>query len=161
MRSTLSVFAATAALFSVSGAQAAEPTHEITITVKRVEALDKHDSLSSADDYARVTIAGDVMKSLPVKQTIVSEPNWKLSAKVAAGTHDVKLELLDKDLAQDDPIDINRLGNKRDLDFTVNTRTCRIDGFAVPYKCGRTITRAGKEKKKAKISFTVTVSKLK
>ena len=56
-----------------------------------------------------------------------------------------------------DLIDINRVANKRDLDFRVNTRTCSISGFAQGYSCRRTITRAGDEKKQAEISFKVDV----
>jgi hypothetical protein len=41
----------------------------------------------------------------------------------------------------------------------VNTKTCRVLGFSSVYRCTSTISRAGKEKKAAEISFVVTVKK--
>jgi hypothetical protein len=41
----------------------------------------------------------------------------------------------------------------------VNTRNCRIDGFSSRFKCGQKITRAGKEKKAAEVTFIVMVKK--
>ena len=71
----------------------------------------------------------------------------------------VKLSVFDKDVSVDDPIDINRIDNKRDIDFTVNTKTCKVEGFSSTYKCGAKITRAGKEKKAAEVTFIVMVKK--
>lgn len=140
-----------------AGAQAAK--HEITLTVTRFKALDRADELSAGDFFARVTIDGARQQSAIISDRMEVQPNWKLSKDVSPGVHNVKLELIDKDVAVDDPIDINRLPNKRDLDFTVDTRSCRIDGFAQTYKCGATITRAGAERKKAEISFKIDVKK--
>ena len=58
-----------------------------------------------------------------------------------------RLQVFDKDLMQDDPIDINRIDPKRNLDFVVNTRTCRIEGMAQAYRCGQPVVRAGGERK--------------
>ena len=70
----------------------------------------------------------------------------------------MKLEIFDKDIGKgDDKIDINRIGEKRDLDFTVNTRRCRIEGFSERYRCGDPIRREGSESKKAAIEFYVDV----
>ncbi len=147
-----------AAAVTLLGAGTAHADHTITVKILSVEALDKVDELSGADFYARVTIAGETQKTSIVKGEDI-KPGWSISKTVRPGRHDVKLELIDKDVAQDDPVDINRIDAKRDLDFNVNTRNCRIEGFAVPYRCGRTISRAGGEKKKADIAFEVTVER--
>lgn len=146
------------AALTLAPAGTAAAQHVITIKVTSVEALDKVDELSGADFYARVTIAGETQKTEIIKGEKI-KPGWSISKSVSPGAHDVKLELIDKDVAQDDPVDINRIDAKRDLDFNVNTRTCRIEGFAVPYRCGRTISRAGGENKKADISFQVSVER--
>ena len=80
-----------------------------------------------------------------------------MSKRVEAGRHNVKLEILDKDLTKSELIGINWVDGKRDLDFVVNTRMCRIEGFASTYKCNATISRAGNERKKAEVSFVVGV----
>lgn len=146
-------------LVALDGAQVqAQPaTHEIVIKVTRVKALDEYDEFSKGEFYGRASIGGKKEKSEVVRNETDAKTNWTFSFPVTPGQHDVKLELLDKDLSVDDPIDINRLDRKRDLDFTVNTRTCRIEGFAQVYRCGTLITRTGAEKKKAAIYFTVAV----
>lgn len=138
------------------GSAAAE---EIEIVISHVKALDKFDELSNGDSYARVSIGKDVQKSPVVTQKTEISPNWKIVQKVKPGTHNVKLEILDKDISVDDPIDINRIDKKRTLEFSVNTKSCRIEGFAQDYKCGEKITRAGQETKKAEITFAVNVKK--
>lgn len=132
---------------------------EVTVNVTNIKAVDKADELSKGDFYARVTIDGDIESTQPIKQDNETKPEWKISKKVSSTSVDVRLELLDKDVSQDDEIDINRLPNKRSLDFSVNTKTCSISGFATGYKCGATISRTGDEKKSAEIEFNVTVSK--
>lgn len=144
------------AVFAVSSVDAASE-REVTLTVLSVRALDKVDEFSKGDLYARVTIDGETFKTDPVKQSNIDKPNWKVKKKVKPGEIKVKLEILDKDLTQDDAIDINRVDNKRDLDFTVDTKSCKIGGFASTYKCGATIARQGGEKKKAEIKFKVDV----
>ena len=99
------------------------------------------------------------MTTPPVKQETSITPNWVISKKVKAGVVKVNLAILDKDVSVDDPIDINRVDNKRDLDFTVNTKTRKVEGFSQTYKTGATISRAGKEKKAAEVTFVVTVKK--
>lgn len=133
---------------------------DITVTVTSVKGLDKVDELSGGDYFARITIAGDAKTTEIVKKSVF-KPDWSVTKSVSAGEHDVKLELIDKDIAEDDPVDINRLDNKRSLEFKVNTKTCRIEGFSTTQKCNATITRAGKENKKAEISFKVSVKKKK
>lgn len=154
----LAVPLAVAAL-SPSPVEAASASQELTIKVSRVTLLDKVDELSKGDLYARVTIDGEVQSSPVVKGENVLKPDWKLSKKVTPGDHKVKVELVDKDVTQDDTIDINRVDKKRDLDFTVNTKSCKIEGFSSTYRCGSTITRTGQEPKKAEIAFTVSVKK--
>jgi hypothetical protein len=155
------VCAAALAAFAVgavgepSGAAAAE----IVITVTKFQALDRADDLSSGDFFARVRINGKAAFSPQLTGETVFTPDWKLTLPAKSGNNEVNLSLIDKDVSVDDPIDINRVANKRDLDFTVNTKTCRIEGFNQTYKCGQTITREGSENKKASISFTVDVKK--
>lgn len=134
---------------------------EVTVTVKRVKALDKIDVGGGAPDlFARVTIAGEALKSPVAKQQTEVKPDWKLTKSVPRGKTAIKLEILDKDvLNPSDAIDINRVDKKRDLDFTVNTDKCRIEGLSGSNSCGSKISRAGRENKKAEIDFTVTVKK--
>lgn len=146
------------ATLAPSVSQAETANQELTVSISRIRALDKADELSKGDLYARVTIDGEVQKTPVAKGENEVKPGWKITKKVSPGDHTVKVELLDRDVAQDDPIDINRVDKKRDLDFTV-TKGCRIEGFSSTFKCGSTITRAGAEQKKAEISFSVSVKK--
>ena len=132
---------------------------EIIVTITRVQALDKFDALSKADMMARVTIAGERSTTEVIKNQDDIRPNWVIKKNVAAGTHDVKVEILDKDVTKNELIDINRVDNKRDLDFKVNTRNCQVTGFTQSYRCRSAIVRAGNEKKKAAITFTVDVKR--
>lgn len=140
-------------------AQAAA-NQEIIITITRVKALDKLDRFSQADFFARIAIDGDQISTKQVKQQPDIRPNWVVAKRVAPGVHNVKLEILDKDLTKSELVDINRLSNKRDLDFTVDTRSCRVGGFASTFKCGSTIARSGNENKKATVTFKVEVRKI-
>lgn len=144
---------------TLAPSEAAAQSHEITITVTRFKALDKADELSAGDFFARMRINGKAAFSPVLSGQSEFKPNWKLTLPAKAGVNEVNLSLIDKDVSVDDPIDINRLPNKRDLDFTVNTNTGRIEGFAQSHKTGQTITRSGGENKKADISFVVTVKK--
>jgi hypothetical protein len=131
---------------------------DVVITVRTVKALDKLDAYSKADFFAQVTIAGGAPVASPVvKQAQQIAPNWVLSKRVPQGVHNVRIEIFDKDLTKNEAIDINRLPNKRPLDFTVNTRNCAIGGFAQGYRCGDVIVRAGAEPKSAEIAFSVEV----
>ena len=138
---------------------AGSPTHQIEINVREIKPLDKYDELSLGDLYARVTIAGTTQSTPILKQTAavgqVLKPDWQIIQNVGPGVHPVKVELIDKDLSQDDVIDINRLPNRRVLEFTIDTRRCRIEGFATPYSCKSPISRTGKEAKAAEITITV------
>lgn len=159
MGAGLAAFAMTVAAVGPNEAGAQSASHEITVTVTRFKALDKADEMSAGDFFARVTINGKVKDSAIISNKSEGTPNWQISTSVPPGVRDVKVQLIDKDVSIDDPIDINRVASKRDLDFTVDTRSCRIDGFAQAYKCGATISRAGTETKKAEISFKVSVKK--
>jgi len=153
------LLAATFAL-TPSNTVAQGATNEIVITVKSVKALDAFDDLSKGDIFARMTIDNDVQVTpvVTIDKKLI-KPDWKLTKKVAPGVHKVKFEIIDKDLAVDDPVDVNKVANKRDLDFTVDTKSCKIEGFSSTYKCGGTISRTGAEKKKAEVAFTVSVKK--
>ena len=130
---------------------------EVTVTISQLIALDKGDAFSSEDFYARVTIGGQTFKSEKIRQTDAVIPNWKFSAVVPSGRTDVKIEVFDKDIVEDDQIDINRIDPKRDLDFVVNSRSCRVEGMAQIYRCGTQIRRSGGERKKAELVFYVDV----
>jgi hypothetical protein len=130
------------------------------VTVSEVRALDRTDTPigGPADFYARITIAGETTRTKFTRNQDLARPNWQVTKKVAPGKHDVKLEIFDRDaLKADDLIDINRIANQRDLDFAVDTRRCRISGFASGYRCGNAIKRAGTERKKAEVTFAVDV----
>lgn len=132
---------------------------ELKVTIHRLIALDKGDAFSTQDFYARVTIDGQVFKSERIRQTNDIIPNWRFSAIVPNGRNDVKIEVFDKDLIDDDMIDINRVDPKRDLDFVVNTRSCRLEGFSEPYRCNEDVVRAGGERKRAEMTFSVEVDR--
>jgi hypothetical protein len=138
---------------------AAAKDPELIIKITRVRALDQPDAFSKGDFYAKATINGETITTPPVKQEMSITPDWIITRKVKPGIVNVKLAVFDKDMSVDDPIDINRIDNKRDLDFTVNTKNCKVEGFSSTYKCGAKITRAGKEKKAAEITFIVMVKK--
>lgn len=151
--SAASVFAATSAVAQSRG------DRTITVTVDHVRAIDSIDAFSKADFFARLTINGVAVETQPIKQQADIAPNWKLSHKVPNGRHDVTLEIFDKDLTKIEAIDINRVDNKRKLDFTVDTRSCSVSGLTGISRCGQKITRAGGERKKAEVTFSVNVSR--
>jgi hypothetical protein len=147
------------ALATSVAATAPATADEITVVIDRVKAGDKIDVLTKPDLFARVTIAGETFKSKTAFDKSDIAPKWTFTKTVPKGTHKVKIELLDRDITNaSDLIDINRLDKKRDLDFTVTTRSCRI-GEISNSGCGKAITRAGKEPKNAEVSFTVTAKK--
>jgi hypothetical protein len=71
----------------------------------------------------------------------------------------VTLEIFDRDVTKNEPVDINRVANKRKLDFTIDTRNCRISGLTGVRSCRATIVRAGTEPKSAEVTFSVDVRK--
>jgi hypothetical protein len=161
---TLAVLA-TAGLAAAAVATAAlaqGKTHEVSIKISHVKALDRIDGgfAGGADFFARVTIGGETINTKPVKGANEVKPDWVIVKSVPAGKVDVKLQILDKDpLKPDDKVDINRLPNKRDLDFTIDTNRCRVEGFASTYRCRSEIKRGGDERKKAEITFNVDVKR--
>ena len=148
------------ALLTIAYPASAQRMDRVTVTIKSVRAVDKADIFGRADFYARVTIGGETSSTPVARQRNNIRPNWKISTRVPRGKHAIKIQMFDKDPGKpDDPIDINRVDNKRDLDFEINTANCRVLGFADSYSCGDTIVRAGGERKKAEIQFTVTVGR--
>jgi len=148
------------AFFITASPAHAQRSDEVVVKIMRVKAVDKADIFSKADFYAKVTIAGEAMTTKPIRGSNDVRPDWVLSKKVPRGTHDIKIELLDKDpLKPDDKIDINRVGSKRDLEFKINTTSCRVLGFSDDYRCASRIVRVGGEKKSAEIRFSVSVKK--
>jgi hypothetical protein len=158
-RATVTALALSTLALGCTATIAAAKDPELIIKITRVRALDQPDAFSKGDFYAKATINGETITTPPVKQEMSITPDWILTRKVKPGIVNVKLAVFDKDMSVDDPIDINRIDNKRDLDFTVNTKTCKVEGFSSTYKCGAKITRAGKEKKAAEITFIVMVKK--
>jgi len=142
-------------------AMANPPSSQIVVSVSHIKALDKFDELSLGDIFIKATIAGKTQYTPTIKQKaavgVVLNPNWLMTESVEPGIYPVRIELIDKDVTKDDVIDINRLPNRRMLEFTVDTRRCHIDGFVTRYNCGSAISRSGKEPKAAEISFTVDV----
>lgn len=138
------------------GAMSAQAA-DVIITVERVEALDQVDPAGRADLYARVTIDGEVFKAGPVRGAgNVVTPNWVFTKRTDKRSVDVKLEIVDRDtFGPDDIIDINRVDGKRDLDFRVRTRPCDVIGFSGGAGCRESITREGRERKKARVTFRV------
>ncbi|MBY0226253.1 MAG: hypothetical protein K2Q28_10650 [Hyphomicrobium sp.] len=137
--------------------------HSITVKIDQIRPLDKFDELSRGDLFARVTIAGETTTTPVKKQTsargVTINTDWVIRRDVAPGAHPIKIELIDKDLSEDDIIDINRLDNRRVLEFTVDTQKCRVEGFATTYRCKSRINRSGREKKAAEVFFTIDVKK--
>src|SRR5262245_43745849 len=101
-------------VLALAPAGAAAQDHEITVSITKFHALDKADDLSRGDFFARVTIDGQPQATPTISDQAEVSPDWKISKSVAPGLHNVKLELIDKDLSVDDPIDVNRLDKKRD-----------------------------------------------
>jgi hypothetical protein len=129
---------------------------EIIVNISRVKALDRSDNLSRPDFLARVTISGEPFVTKPVMNRDDIQPtDWVFRKSVPPGKHDVKIEILDKDVTKNESIDINRIDGKRDIDFAVDTRRCVVTGFSPPQRCGARIVRAGAERKKAEITFSV------
>ncbi|MFV0296711.1 MAG: hypothetical protein ACK5JT_11410 [Hyphomicrobiaceae bacterium] len=158
---TSALIAGAAIASAIPGATAAK-ADRIRVVIDRVTALDNIDPAGGkADFFARVTIGGDVFTTKAVRRDSDLKPtDWVFTKRVRRGLQQVKIEIFDKDvLSKSDAIDINRVGNKRDLDFTVNTRRrpCRLPDFAGAPRCGHTITRAGGENRRARISFRVEV----
>lgn len=128
---------------------------EITVTIERVNGRGPGDLWSRSDFFARVTIGGVTTTTDVVRNQNDAKPNWVITREVPRGTHDVKIEILDKDLTKQELIDITRTAGKKDLDFKVSTRPCRVIGFSGGTRCGQPIVREGDEGKSAEITFRV------
>ena len=128
---------------------------EVIVTIERVKGVGSGDQLSKSDFFANVTIGGQTTTTDVVRNQNDASPNWQVRRTVPRGTHDIKIEIRDKDLTKTELIDITRTAGKRDLEFKVNTRGCRVLGFAEGYRCGQRIVRAGNEGKAAEVTFKV------
>ncbi len=158
-RSRIALAVSAAALLAVNVAMpSAAQAHKVCVTVHSVKALDKVD-VSPADFYARVEIDGIISLTERIRQRNAITPNWEICQDVGQRRKvALLLEIWDKDLVVDDMIDINPITSpKRRQNFGVNTRTCRVSGFASGPKCKTKITQAGNEKKKASVVFSVSV----
>lgn len=149
--------AAAAAVPLVAGTAMTAAADTITLRIESLRAIDKLDPLGQADFFARVTIDGQVFQTKRIRRADVVHPNWEFPHQTNKRSVDVKIEIFDKDiLTPSDLIDINRVDNKRDLDFRVtNERRCRVIGFADDYRCRDKVIRAGRERKAAEITFSV------
>lgn len=139
---------------------------EVIITVEHVRALDKIDSVlaGQADFYAQVTIDGKTIKSKGIKRHDDISPGWVMAVPVSRrGNFPVKLEIYDHNvLKKPTLVDINRLPDKRDLDFNIvieGPGRCTVKGFANDFPCHAVIKRAGDERRKAEVTFRVDVVK--
>ena len=154
-------FAGVVAVPLIAGAAPAA-ADEVIVRVEHLRALDKIDlpTAGQADFYAQVTINGRTVKSKFIRRADEIRPDWVMVVPVRHrhGPARVKLEILDHNvLTKPTLVDVNRLPDKRDLDFEVDTRRCTVTGFAQTYKCGDPIKRAGDERRRAQITFTVDV----
>lgn len=138
---------------------AAAASNEIVITITKVKAIDQIDAFSKGDFYARATIDQDVQTTPVARQQAEIKPNWKISHKVRPGRHNLKLEIFDKDISADDPIDVNPIEKNRILEAIIDTRKCRVSGYGKSYRCGSIVTVTGHEKKAAEVTFIVDVVK--
>ncbi len=149
---------ALAASVAAVGATSAQ-ADTIVVKIETLKALDQLDPVGQADFFARVTMDGEVHQTKRIRRHNVVNPNWEFTKTTNKRSIDVKIEIFDKDvLTRSDLIDINRIDNKRDLDFTVEPGRrgrCRVVGFAGGYSCGDKIIRAGRERKAAEITFSV------
>jgi hypothetical protein len=135
---------------------------QVSVRIEQLRSLDQADPLGQTDFFARVTIDGQVQQTRRIRRANVVNPNWVFTVNTNNRSVDVKIEIFDKDvLTPSDKIDINRVDNKRDLDFRVvpDGRRCRILDFANGYRCGDKIVREGRERKKAEITFSVESSR--
>ena len=134
----------------------AQSRRDVTVTIDHVKALDLVDwgVAGQADFFARVTIDGETFVTKPARGQNDVRPNWVFTKRVRASTRvPVKVEIFDKDVFKpDERVDINRVDRKRDLDFTINTFSCRVGGFSDVYRCRQPITRGGQERKRAEIT---------
>lgn len=143
---------------TIGGAALPAVADEVIIRIERVRALDRIDPTSSPDFFAQVTIGGQVFKTVRIKNAVDIRPNWVIRADVPSGVTPVNISILDNNiLKKDELIDVNRVDNKRDLDFRVNTRSCQILDFSQSYRCRDRIVRGGSEKKAAELTFRVEV----
>lgn len=150
-----SALAAAALLGALPAVATTASADEIRITIERVNGIGPGDLWSRSDFFARVTIGGVTTTTDVVRNRNDARPNWIIVRDVRRGTHDVKIEVLDRDVTKQEPIDITRTTGKKDLDFKVSTRPCRVIGFAGSPRCGQSITRGGNEGKSAEITFKV------
>ena len=142
----------------IGGAGLPAMAGEIIIHIDRVRALDRIDPTTSPDFFAQLTVGGQVFKTQRIKNAVEIRPSWVITATVPRGVTPVNFAILDNNvLKKDELIDVNRLDNKRDLDFRVDTRSCQILDFSQSYRCRDRITRGGAEKKAAEVTFRVEV----
>lgn len=133
----------------------------VTVTIHRVMQEDNLDvpdvDPDRADFYAQIWIAGKMYQT-KVFSADDGRPYWRFSIPVRSRLVRIRIKLLDDDGAlerKDDYVDINRRYNKKDLNFTYDTRRGRIRGD-VSGRRGRMIYSEGKgDSDKGKIWFTV------
>lgn len=154
-RSIKAAIAAVVMLGAVPAVATTASAAEVTVTIERVNGRGPGDLWSRSDFFARVTIDGVTTTTDVVRNQNNATPNWTITREVRRGIHDIKIEILDKDVTKQESIDITRTPSKKDLDFRANTRTCSVLGFAEGYRCGQSIVREGDEGKSAEITFRV------
>lgn len=139
---------------------AAVQAAEIIITITDLRTVGRADVFTRPDFFAQVSVAGEGFTTPTARNQGNIAPNWVIRKTVPRGTHSVKIALFDKDLTKSEAIDINTVDGKRDLDFRINTRNCRVlDLTGVAQGCRATVTRAGRELKSAEMRFNVEIVK--
>jgi len=125
-----------AGVLAASGVFAApSKAKDVTVTILRVaqvDNLDKGDALGKddADFYVQIWINGKLWRSENMSKDD-GRPNWTFSVPASKRNVPIRIKLIDDDGGleeQDDFVDINRRGGKKDLNLTLNTRNGRITG---------------------------------
>jgi len=95
--------------------------------------LDKGDLFTrdDADFYAKVSIGQSGMMRSPNHSDDDGHPGWEFTRSASGRYVGIRIELWDDDGGleeKDDHVDINPMGNKKDLDLVLDTVTGNISG---------------------------------
>ncbi len=152
-------------LQATSLSQTTTTTHkEVRVIVESVDALDDMDGpASSPDMYASVSINGRPSdnKIWRIEDQRNISPNWQFFEIVENSQGEIKivLSIYDEDgfLRGDDELVDIASNAERELNLTVNTNTCAVEGDGVIGNCGATLVSQGAEDDRAAIKFRVEV----
>lgn len=146
----------------IPGPTAAPPPHFTYLTIQRVRQVNNPDGFGagSADIYARVSMDGArFAKSKHRDDRADKSPNWFYGLAYSSNglrSIPVRIELWDHDsTSDDDKLDINPSGGKRELKLLYNPVTGRISGDAVGLRGQPIHVRGAGDSNKAEIWFAV------